>query len=93
MVDRPERKILNVADPHFSRCGGPTREEEQCNSLCGRPKRDGKVNLSSQSCQDFGSSDSYGYKGRKVADPPERKFINVANPHLSECGVPTCEGE
>ena len=37
MSDSPERRILNVADPYFSQCGGPTREGEKCNSLCGGP--------------------------------------------------------
>ena len=26
--DSPERRILNVADPYFLQCGGPTREGE-----------------------------------------------------------------
>ena len=41
--DPPEREILNVADPHFSQCGGPTCEGEQCDALCGRPISDGNV--------------------------------------------------
>ena len=29
----------------------------------------------------------------KVADPPKRKILNVADPHFSQCGGSTCEGE
>ena len=43
---------------------------------------------SSDSCQDFSSSESYNYRGRKVADPPERKILNVANPHFSQVADP-----
>ena len=42
-ADPPEREILNVADPHFSQCGGPTCEGEQCDAMCGRPTNDGNV--------------------------------------------------
>ena len=31
--------------------------------------------------------------GKKVADPPESEILNVADPHLSQCGGLTCEGE
>ena len=27
-----------------------------------------------------------------MADPPDRKILNVADPHFSQCGRPTCEG-
>ena len=43
MVDPPEREILNVADQHFSQCGGPTCEGEQDDSLCDGPTSDGNV--------------------------------------------------
>ena len=28
-----------------------------------------------------------------MMDPPKRKTLNVADPHYSQCGRPTCEGE
>ena len=31
--------------------------------------------------------------GKKVEDPLERETLNVADPHLSQCGGRTCEGE
>ena len=31
--------------------------------------------------------------GKKVSDLPEREILNVADPHFSQCGGPTCEGE
>ena len=40
-----------------------------------------------------GSPEGYGYRGRKVADPPERKILNVVDPHFPQCGGPTCERE
>ena len=43
VADPPERKILNVADQHFSQCGRPACEGEQCDALCGRPTSDGNV--------------------------------------------------
>ena len=43
--------------------------------------------------EDSGSSESYSYRGKKVADPPERETLNVADPHFSQCGGPTCEEE
>ena len=46
-----------------------------------------------KSCRDFSSSKSYGYRGRKVAHPPKRKVLNVAEPHFSHCGGPICEEE
>ena len=33
---------------------------------------------------------SYGYRGSKVVDPPERKILNVVDPPFSQCGGPTC---
>ena len=43
MADPSEREILNMVDPHFSQCGGPTCEGKQCDALCGRPKSDRNV--------------------------------------------------
>ena len=43
VADPPEKEILNVADPHFSQCGGSTYEGKQCNSLCGGPTSEGNV--------------------------------------------------
>ena len=30
---------------------------------------------------------------KKVADPPEKEILNVADPHFLQCGGPRCEGE
>ena len=30
---------------------------------------------------------------KKVAVPPEKEILNVADPHFSQCGRHTCEGE
>ena len=43
VANLPEREILNFADPQFSQFGGPTCEEEQCDSLCGGPTGDKNV--------------------------------------------------
>ena len=43
VADSPEREILNVVDPHFSQCGGPSIEGKQCDSLCGGSTSDGNV--------------------------------------------------
>ena len=40
VVGPPKRVMLNVADLHFSQCGGFTCEEE-CNSLRGGPTSEG----------------------------------------------------
>ena len=50
-------------------------------------------NINSHCRQDSNNSESYGYRMRKVADPPEREILNVADPHLSQCAGPTCEGK
>ena len=33
-----------------------------------------------------------GYRVKKMADPVEKKMLNVADPHFSQCGGPLCEG-
>ena len=43
VAEPSEMEILNVADPHFSQCGGPTCEGDQCDSLCGGPTSNGNV--------------------------------------------------
>ena len=50
-------------------------------------------NVNPHCWQDSGSSENYGYRVKKVADPPEREILNVADPHLSQCGGPSCEGK
>ena len=50
-------------------------------------------NVSSQCCHDFGSSESCGNRVKKVANPSERKMLNVAEPHFSQGGGPIYEGE
>ena len=39
------------------------------------------------------SSKNYGNRVKKVANPPKKKILNVVDPHFSQCGGPTCEGE
>ena len=43
MAEPPETEILNAVELHFSQCGGPTCDGEQCDSLCGRSASDGNV--------------------------------------------------
>ena len=38
-----------------------------------------------------GSSERYGYRVKKVADPPERETLNLADSHFSQCYGSTCE--
>ena len=49
--------------------------------------------MSTAILQDSGNSESYDYRVKKVADPPEREILNVVDSHFSQCGRPTCEGE
>ena len=57
------------------------------------PKATVDRNVNSHCWQDSGSSESYCYRVKKVADPPEMEILNVADPHFSQYGGPTCEGE
>ena len=50
-------------------------------------------NVSSHCWQDSGSSESYDYRVKTVADLPLKKVLNVADPYFSQCDGPTCEGE
>ena len=38
-----------------------------------------------------GSSERYGYRVKKAADPPESETLNAADPHFSQCYRSTCE--
>ena len=38
-----------------------------------------------------GSSERYGYRVKKAADPPESETLNVADPHFSQRYRSTCE--
>ena len=40
-------------------------------------------NVNSHCLQDSSSSESYGYRMKKMADPPEREILNVVEPHFS----------
>ena len=39
-------------------------------------------NVNSHSWQDSGSSESSGYRVKKVADPPKREILNVIDPYV-----------
>ena len=49
--------------------------------------------VNSHCCQDSTSSEIYGYRVRKVANPTEKEILNVVDPHFSQCGGHTCEVE
>ena len=40
-------------------------------------------NVNSHYWQDSGSSESYGYRVEKVADPPEIEILHIVDPHFS----------
>ena len=45
-------------------------------------------NVNSHCWHDSGSSESYGYRMKKVADPPEREILNVTDPHSHSVADP-----
>ena len=49
--------------------------------------------VNSHCCKDSTSSETYGYRVRKVANPTEKEILNVVDPHFSQCGGHTCEVE
>ena len=42
---------------------------------------------------DSGSSESYGYRVKTMADPAEKEILNVADLNFSQYDGPTCEEE
>ena len=50
-------------------------------------------NVNSHCGQNSGSSENYGWRVKKVADPPEKKILNMADPHFSHCGGSRRQGE
>ena len=50
-------------------------------------------NSNSHCWQDSSSSERYGYRVRKVVEPPERENPKFGGPTSSQCGGLTCEGE
>ena len=45
-------------------------------------------NVNSHCLQDSDSSESSGYRVKKVMDPLEREILNVVDPYFSQCGGP-----